>query len=71
VLVGQPVECDVVEDVISCKAFGLPVEYAGDHQVTADIVIDHPRGESDRRIRDAIERLRRFDISRAYASPFP
>src|ERR1700735_3551293 len=53
----EPVERDVVENIVSRKAFGLSVEDASDHQVTADVMIDHPRGEAYRRISDAVQSL--------------
>src|SRR6266849_3237112 len=46
--VGQPVERDIVEDVVARQALLSAVEDAGDQLVAADIVVDHPRGEADR-----------------------
>src|ERR1700733_9843604 len=46
--VRQPVKRDVVEDVIPSKPLRLTIEDARDHTVTADVVIQHPRGEADR-----------------------
>jgi hypothetical protein len=40
--VRQPVECDVVEDIVSREAFGLSVEDACDKRVTAVVVVEHP-----------------------------
>ena len=56
--IRQPVERDVVEDIVLCQAFRLPVEDAGDHVVAADVVVEHPGREADRGIDDAVERLR-------------
>ena len=51
--VGQPIERDVVEDVVARKAFGFPVEDAGDELVAARVMVEDPGGEADRQIRDA------------------
>src|SRR6202011_948388 len=45
--VRQPVERNVVEDVVSRQAFGLSVEDAGDERVTFVVVVDHPGGQAD------------------------
>src|SRR5882672_3095666 len=54
----QPVERDVVEDVISRQALSLPVKDACDEFVTSNVVVYHPRCEADRRILERIQRLR-------------
>ncbi len=46
--VRQPVERDVVEDVVSRQALGLTVEDACDERVTARVVVEHPGGQADR-----------------------
>src|SRR3954453_14817058 len=46
--VRQPVERDVVEDVISRKALGLSVEDACDERHAGRVVVDHPGGQADR-----------------------
>src|SRR5258708_3166562 len=46
----QPVKRDVVEDVVSRKALGLAVKDACDEFVTSYIVIEYPRGQSNRGI---------------------
>ena len=56
--VRQPVERDVVEDVVARQALGLPVEDARDERVAARVVVEHPGGQADRRIRDRVQRLR-------------
>ena len=56
--VGQPGERDVVEDVVSRQALGLAREAARDELVAADVMVQEPGGEADRRIRDPVERLR-------------
>ena len=57
--VRQPVERDVVEDVVSRQALGLAVgEDARDQVVAARVVVEHPGGQADRRIRERVERLR-------------
>ena len=60
---------DVLQDVVRRKAFGLAAEGAGDHQVTADVLIDHPRGEPNRRISYAVERLRAVRHLEGVAEP--
>jgi len=54
----QPVERDVVENVISRQALSLPVKDARDEFVTSNVVVYHPRREADRRILERIQRLR-------------
>jgi hypothetical protein len=44
--VRQPVESDVVEDVVACQTFGLSVEHACDELVAARVVVNHPRREA-------------------------
>ena len=56
--VGQPVERDVVEQVVSRETFGLAVEDAGDQRVAARVVVDEPGGEANRRILECVDRLR-------------
>src|SRR5271167_2247823 len=56
--VCQPVERDVVEDVVSREAFGFPVEYACDELIAGYVMIKYPRRETDGRIRDSVYRLR-------------
>ena len=56
--VRQPVERDVVEDVVAREALGLPVEDAGDQLVAARVVVEDPGGQADGRIRDPVQRLR-------------
>src|SRR5207247_4433192 len=54
----QPVECDVVGDVIWRQALSLPVKDACDEFVTSNVVVYHPRREADRRILKRVQRLR-------------
>src|SRR5215472_11760902 len=44
---GQPVQRDVVENVVWAEAFGLSVDRACEHRVTASIVIEYPSCETD------------------------
>src|SRR5262245_62101562 len=53
----QPIESDVVEDVVSRKAFSLPVENARDELVTTYVVVEYPSCEADGRILNCVERL--------------
>src|SRR5438477_9430282 len=46
--VRQPVERDVVDDVISRKALGFTVKDACDQRVTARVVVEHPGGQAGR-----------------------
>src|SRR6516165_9477151 len=46
--VRQPVQRDVVEDIVPRQPFGLAVENASDHLVAANVVVEHPRREADR-----------------------
>src|SRR6266516_3614586 len=43
----QPVERDIVEDVVSREALALSVEDARDELVTANVVVKYPRCEAD------------------------
>src|SRR5262245_32426141 len=54
---GQPIEGDVVEDVVAGEALRLTVEDARDELVTANVVIEYPCREADGRILNRIERL--------------
>src|ERR1700726_2790492 len=47
--VRQPVERDVVDDVLARKALNFSVKYARDELVAALVVIKHPRGEAEGR----------------------
>src|SRR5204863_9585363 len=55
--VRKPIECDVVQDVVSRKAFKLPIEDPSDERVAACIVVEHPGAEADGRIRNPRQRL--------------
>src|SRR5262245_11658881 len=46
--VRQPVERDVVEDVVSRKALSLSVKHACDERVAARVVVEYPGGQTDR-----------------------
>src|SRR5918993_4211824 len=54
----QPVEGDVVENIVSRQALSGAVKHPSDLPVGPDIMIDDPRGQADRRILDPIQRLR-------------
>src|SRR6185437_9054315 len=56
--IRQPVERDVVEDVVTRESLGLTVEDARDERVAARVVVVHPGCESDGRIRESVKRLR-------------
>jgi hypothetical protein len=45
--VRQPVERDVVEDVVPREALRLTVEHACDEPVTAGVVVQYPGGQAD------------------------
>ena len=55
---GQPVERNIVKDVVSRQTFGSSREHARNEFVAARVVIEHPRGEANRGILDAVEGLR-------------
>src|SRR5215217_1455066 len=46
--VRQPVECDVVEDVVARESLRHAVKDACHHLVTELVVVEYPRGEADR-----------------------
>src|SRR5262245_48312481 len=46
--VRQPGDRDVVENVVACKALGLPGKYAGDERIAARVVIEEIRRQADR-----------------------
>src|SRR5438105_13382882 len=54
----QPVQGDVVENVLPSEPLRLTVEYASDERETACVVIEHPRSQARRRIRDSVQCLR-------------
>src|SRR5262245_20185521 len=56
--VREPGDRDVVENVVARKALRLSVEDARDQFQAARVVIEEVRGQADRRIRDAVQRLR-------------
>src|SRR5262245_7961768 len=45
--IGQPVQRDVVEDVVSSKASGLSVEGARDELITAHVVVNEEGCQTD------------------------
>src|SRR5215813_2972968 len=51
--VGQPVERDVVEDVVHRQPLRLSVEDARDHFLAARVVVAHPGREADGRVDNA------------------
>src|SRR5437868_13461360 len=56
--VRQPGDRDVVEDVVAREALGLSVEDARDELIAARVVIKEISRQADRRIHDAVQRLR-------------
>src|SRR5262249_14523074 len=56
--VREPVQGDVVEDVVARKSLSLTVEYTRHERHTGRVVVEHPGGHPDRRISDPVERLR-------------
>ncbi len=47
--VGQPVERDIVEDIVTASDPPFsPLKDAGDHPVAPDVVVEHPGGETNR-----------------------
>src|SRR5258705_11831705 len=55
--VGQPVEGDVVENVISRKALGLAGKNARHERLTGLVVVEHPSRQADGRVRNPVTRL--------------
>ena len=55
--VRQPIERDVVEDIVPGQPLRLSVEDAGDHTVTADVVIQNPGRKAGRQIHNSLKRL--------------
>ncbi len=56
--VRHPCERDVVEDVVARQALGFSAKDTGDHFIAARVVIEEVRRQPDRRIGDAVQRLR-------------
>src|SRR5271170_5659186 len=56
--IRQPGKRDIVQHIISCKAFGLPVERTRDHCQTTRVVIEKVTGYTDGGICDHVQRLR-------------
>src|SRR6266849_4267174 len=55
--VGQPVEGDVVENVISRKALGLAGKDARHERLAGFVVVEYPGRQADGRIRNPVKRL--------------
>src|SRR5260370_21637955 len=53
--IGQPIERDIVENVVAAQPFGLAVENADYHLVAANVVIEYPSRKTTRRIDDSVE----------------
>ena len=56
--VRQPVERNVVEDVVPRQPLPLAVDSARDHSVAANVMVEHPRCKADRRIDNPVQCLR-------------
>src|SRR5215813_4121536 len=56
--VRQPIERDVVENVVPREALGLTVEDACDQLIAPDVVVEDPGREADGGIRNTVQRLR-------------
>src|SRR5436190_12313252 len=54
----QPIERDIIEDVVSGKTFGLSVEDTRDEFVTTYVVVENPCREADGRILNRVNSLR-------------
>ena len=60
--VRQPVERDVVQDLVPGQvADRVPRDGVGDVGVAGRVVVEHPGGQPDGRVRDPVERLRLGD----------
>src|SRR5262245_48279428 len=55
--IRQPIERDIVEDVVACQAFGFSVEDSCDQRQAASVMIEHPGGEADRGVCKRVQRL--------------
>src|SRR5258706_14930843 len=55
--IRQPIERDVVENVVAAQPLRLAIENAGDHLVAANVVIEYPARKTYRRIDDSVQRL--------------
>lgn len=56
--IRQPVERNVVDDIVACEAGAFFIENACDEVVAARVVVEQESRQSDGRIREAIQRLR-------------
>src|SRR6267154_4723659 len=56
--VRQPVEGDVVEDVVSRKALGPAGKDARHERLTGFVVVEYPGRQADGRVRNPVKRLR-------------
>src|ERR1700704_1583313 len=56
--VRQPVEGDVIENVISRKALGLAGKDARHERLTGFVVVEYPGRQADGRVRNPVKRLR-------------
>src|ERR1700675_2457701 len=55
--VGEPVEGDVVEDVVSRKALGLACKDARHERLTGFVVVEDPGRQADGRVCNPVKRL--------------
>src|SRR6266436_8864241 len=55
--VRQPVEGDVIENVISRKALGLAGKDARHERLTGFVVVEYPGRQADGRVRNPVKRL--------------
>src|SRR5882757_5394648 len=55
--IRQPVEGDVVKNVVSRKALGLTVKDARHERLTGLVVVEHPSRQADGRVRNSVKRL--------------
>src|SRR3981189_3122615 len=53
---GEPVEGDVVEDVVSRKSLGLAGKDARHERLTGFVVVEYPGRQADGRVRNPVKR---------------
>ena len=53
----QPIERDVVEDIVSGQALGVALEDPGYKRIAARVVVEHPGRQSHRRVFERVQGL--------------
>src|SRR5437762_557974 len=67
--IRQPIERDIVENVVTAQPFRLAVENAGDHLVAANVVIEYPARKTKDRKSTRLNSSHRCPYTTLFRSP--